>query len=82
MLLPHMVVKGKVGSIPVQFYCLNLHIKSIEIACASVTCGPGPCTGCPQNGQSRFGTSCTLCRFRAKITWPSVYDPFLGPVKT
>ncbi len=23
-----------------------------------------------------------LCRFRAKITWPSVYDPFLGPVKT
>ena len=32
MLLPHMVVKGKVGSIPVQFYCLNLHITSIEIA--------------------------------------------------
>ena len=32
MLLPHMVVKGKVGSIPVQFYCLSLHIKSIEIA--------------------------------------------------
>ena len=28
-----MVVKGKVGSIPVQFYCLSLHIKSIEIAC-------------------------------------------------
>ena len=23
-----------------------------------------------------------LCSFRAKITWPSVYDPFLGPVKT
>ena len=60
MLLPHMVVKGKVGSIPVKFYCLSLHIKSIEIACGipSVTCGPGPCTGCPQNGQSRFGTSC------------------------
>ena len=33
MLLPHKVVKGKVGSIPVQFYCLSLHIKSIEIAC-------------------------------------------------
>ena len=33
MLLPHMVVKGKVGSIPVQFYCLSLHINSIEIAC-------------------------------------------------
>ena len=33
MLLPHMVVKVKVGSIPVQFYCLTLHIKSIEIAC-------------------------------------------------
>ena len=33
MLLPHMVVKGKVGSIPVQFYCLSLHIKSTEIAC-------------------------------------------------
>ena len=33
MLLPHMVVKGKVGSIPVQFYCLSLHKKSIEIAC-------------------------------------------------
>ena len=33
MLLPHMVVKGKVGSIPVQFYCLSIHIKSIEIAC-------------------------------------------------
>ena len=33
MLLPHMVVKGKVGSIPVPFYCLSLHIKSIEIAC-------------------------------------------------
>ena len=33
MLLPHMVVKGKVGSIPVQFYCRSLHIKSIEIAC-------------------------------------------------
>ena len=33
MLLPHMVVKGKVGSIPVQFYCLSLHIKSIEIVC-------------------------------------------------
>ena len=33
MLLPHMVVKGKVGSIPVQFYCLSLHIKSIEMAC-------------------------------------------------
>ena len=33
MLLPHMVVKGKVGSIPVHFYCLSLHIKSIEIAC-------------------------------------------------
>ena len=31
--LSHMVVKGKVGSIPVQFYCLSLHIKSIEIAC-------------------------------------------------
>ena len=28
-----MVVKGKVGSIPVQFYCLSLHIKSIVIAC-------------------------------------------------
>ena len=28
-----MVVKGKVGSIPVQIYCLSLHIKSIEIAC-------------------------------------------------
>ena len=23
-----------------------------------------------------------ICRFRAKITWPSVYDPCLGPVKT
>ena len=22
-----------------------------------------------------------LCSFRAKITWPSVYDPFRGPVK-
>ena len=33
MLLPHMVLKGKFGSIPVQFYCLSLHIKSIEIAC-------------------------------------------------
>ena len=22
-----------------------------------------------------------LCSFRAKLTWPSVYDPFLGPVK-
>ena len=32
MLLPHMVVKGNVGSIPVQFHCLSLHIKSIEIA--------------------------------------------------
>ena len=32
MLLPHMVVKGKVASIPVQIYCLSLHIKSIEIA--------------------------------------------------
>ena len=21
---------------------------------ASVTCGPGPCTGCPQNGQSTY----------------------------
>ena len=63
MLLPHMVVKGKVGSIPVQFYCLSLHIKSIEIACgiSDVWAGsrPGPCTGSPENGQSRFGTSCT-----------------------
>ena len=59
MLLPHMVVKGKVGSIPVQFYCLSLRIKSIEIACGISDVGPGPCTGCPQNGQSRFGTSCT-----------------------
>ena len=33
MMLPHMVVKGKVGFTPVQFYCLSLHIKSIEIAC-------------------------------------------------
>ena len=33
MLLPHMVVKSKVGSSPVQFYCLSLHIKSIEIVC-------------------------------------------------
>ena len=33
MLLPHMVVKSKVGSIPVQCYCLSLHIKSIEIVC-------------------------------------------------
>ena len=33
MLLPHIVVKGKVGSVPVQLYCLSLHIKSIEIAC-------------------------------------------------
>ena len=33
MLLPHTVVKGKVWSIPVQFYCRSLHIKSIEIAC-------------------------------------------------
>ena len=60
MMLPHMVVKGKVGSIPVQFYCLSLHIRSIENAnVASVACGPGPCTVCPQNGQSKFGTSCT-----------------------
>ena len=33
MLLPHMVAKGKVGSIPVHFFFLSLHIKSIEIAC-------------------------------------------------
>ena len=33
MLLPHMVVKGKVRAIPVLLYCLSLHIKSIEIAC-------------------------------------------------
>ena len=33
MLLPHMVVKEKVGSIRVPFYCISLHIKSIEIAC-------------------------------------------------
>ena len=56
MLLPHMVVKGKVGS--------------------------GPCTGCPQNGQSRFGTSCTTAlQFSSQDTWPSVYDPSIGPVK-
>ena len=49
---------------------------------ASVTCGPGSCTGCPQNGQSKFGRVVQLlCGFRAKITSPSVYDPFLGPVK-
>ena len=26
---------------------------------ASVRCGPGPCTDCPQNTQSRFGMSCS-----------------------
>ena len=82
MLLPHMVVKGKVGSIPVQFYCLSLHIKSIEIACGISDVWAGSMYWLSSNGQSRFGTSCTLCRFRAKITWPSVYDPFLGTVKT
>ena len=56
MLLPHMVVKSKVGSIPVQFYCISLHIKSIEIVCgiSDVWAGSMYCTGCPQNGQSTY----------------------------
>ena len=59
MLLPHMVVKIKVGYIPVQFYCLSLHIKSIEIACGISDVWAGSMYWLPQNGQSRFGTSCT-----------------------
>ena len=41
---------------------------------SSVTCGPGPCTGCPQNGQSRFGTSCTTALqqwFMQRAVFPS-----------
>ena len=74
MLLPHMVVKGKVGSIPVQIYCLSLHIKSIEIACGISDVWAGSRADLVRVVQ-------LLCSFRAKITWPNVYDPFLGPVK-
>ena len=82
MLLPHMVVKGKVGSIPVQFYCLSLHIKSIEIACGISDVWAGSMYWLSSKWSEQIWYDCTLCRFRAKITWPSVYDPFLGPVKT
>ena len=84
MLLPHMVVKGKVGSIPVQFYCLSLHIKSIEIACgiSDVWTGVHVLAVLKMVSADLVRVVQLLCSFRAKITWPSVYDPFLGPVKT
>ena len=84
MLLPHMVVKGKVGSIPVQIYCLSLHIKSIEIACgiSDVWAGSMYWLSSKWSEQNDLVRVVQLrCSFRAKITWPSVYDPFLGPVK-
>ena len=63
MLLPHMVVKGKVGSIPVQFYCLSLHIKSIEIACGIsdvASCGGRVhVLAVLKMVRGIFGTSCT-----------------------
>ena len=86
MLLPHMVVKGKVGSIPVQCYCLSLHIKSIEIACGiSGRVGRVHVLAVLKMVKADLvRVEQLLCSFRAKITrsWPSVYDPFLGPVKT
>ena len=83
MVLPHMVVKGKVGSIPVQFYCLSLHIKSIEIACgiSDVWAGSMYWLSSKMVRADLVRVAQLLCSFRAKITWPSVYDPFLGPVK-
>ena len=83
MLLPHMVVKGKVGSIPVQFYCLSLHIKSIEIACgiSDVWAGSMYWLSSKWSEQIWYQLYNCFAVFRAKITWPSVYDPFLGPVK-
>ena len=48
----------------------------------SVTCVLGPCTGCPQNVRAdSVRVVQLLCSFRPKITSPSVYDPFIGPVK-
>ena len=85
MLLPHMVVKGKVGSIPVQIYCLSLHIKSIEIACGISDVWAGGrvhvLAVLKMVRADLVRVVQLLCSFRAKITWPSVYDPFLGPVK-
>ena len=80
MLLPHMVVKGKVGSIPVQIYCLSLHIKSIEIACGISDVWAGSMYWLSSKWSEQIWYELYNC-FRAKITWPSVYDPFLGPVK-
>ena len=82
MLLPHMVVKGKVGSIPVQIYCLSLHIKSIEIACGISDVWVGSMYWLSSKWSADLVRVLQLlCSFRANITWPSVYDPFLGPVK-
>ena len=45
-----------------------LHTRNTQNGLVGVACvnplhkkisRPGPCTGCPQNGQSRFGTSST-----------------------
>ena len=82
MLLPHMVVKSKVGSIPVQFYCLSLHIKSIEIVCGISDVWAVSMYWLSSKWSEHVRVVQLLCSFRAKITWPSVYDPFLGPVKT
>ena len=85
MLLSHIVVKGKVGSIPVQIYCLSLHIKSIEIACGISDVWAGSMYWLSSKWSEQIWYELYNCfavkSFRAKITWPSVYDPFLGPVK-
>ena len=61
MLLPHMVVKGKVGSVPVLLlsqpsYKIDRNIVVIACGISDVWAGS---MGCPQNGQRRFDTSCT-----------------------
>ena len=49
---------------------------------ASVTCGPGHVLAVLKMVRADLlRVVQLLCSFQANITWPSVYDPFIGPVK-
>ena len=82
MLLPHMVVKGKVGSIPVQIYCLSLHIKSIEIACGISDVWAGSMYWLSSKWSEQIWYELYNCFAVFEPRSPGlVCDPFLGPVK-
>ena len=83
MLLPHMVVKGRVGSIPVPFYCLSLHIKSIEIACgiSDVWAGSMYWLSSKWSEQIWYELYNCFAVFEPRSPGLVCIGPFLGPVK-